>query len=239
MPYAGTPKALSTPLKVNVLFMSFFDLSCPLVWPVLTHETVHSLLKSAPLRKEDRLKLELKCDFWATVAIGPAYPLSFALSYAIIPSRVLESEERSDNHPFNEVRIRLCSRVLHEFLGYDKGFIEGFLEKKYGHLICPDDSELDEDSVKQMDAVLGGYGSDDVVDGILKWGFDWKRFKANKINGIGKNLAKGEPALGHTPRDVLNGISYAIVRKDNLSPYDPSFIDASLKSIEDSIEEIY
>jgi hypothetical protein len=235
VPYGSVPHAFNFAQNVTVTAIPSIDLYSPLSWATMAHEVIHSALK------RPNIENEFKCDFWATAITGPAYPISFVLSYGSITGKTRLRNNRNTTHPNFEDRIKLCTTVLQKFLGYTAEFIQEFVLDPCNDL-CLFDSDETIDSLeydpaysKSVAVILDGYGEMDSKKKINEWGFTWKDFKdRDKVSGIGSRLLKGKQITGKNPVELINGIAYETVRQENFDGLSKDFLATVMTSIENS-----
>ena len=241
--YNPTPTQITTYSKINITSIPYIDLGCPITWPVMAHETVHAIGKFASRNSlGDKWMDEFKCDFFATLAVGPAYPLSYLLAYGLIPGRAKFGDGEVISHPFPENRITLCVEVLKEFLGYDEGFVEGWMKKVYEYIYFFESDSLESSTKtpektfrKQTRELIDGFkGNPDFKEKVSIWGFTYDKFKEYKVSNISNPIVDAERIPGRTPATLMNGLIYGIVRRET-DITDPGIHQAFMESLENSV----
>ncbi len=240
--YNPTPTQITTYSPINITSIPYIDLGCPITWPVMAHETVHAVGKFASMRPEDKWMDEFKCDFFATLAIGPAYLLSYLLTYGSIPGRAKFKDEKIISHPFPEHRITLCVEVLKEFLGYEEDFVEGWMKKIYEYIYFfeSDSSETSTENVEgtfrnQIRELIDGFKvNTEFKENVSQWGFTYDKFKEYKVSNISNPIVKAKKIIGRTPVTLMNGLIYGIVRHET-DITDPDMHQAFMESLKNSV----
>jgi len=240
IPYGNMPQQITTQSAINITVIPFIDLDCPVTWPVMAHETVHAIGKYAGARDSDNWMNELKCDFAATIALGPAYPLSYLLTYGLIPGRAKYLGESGPSHPYLENRLELCSEVLKKYLSYSDGFIDGWMKKAYEYVYRFETEKTSAEHEKIMkkhaQELLDGFlPNTETEENALLYGYSFEKFKKNKTAGVGKALLKGENIKAKTPATIMNALVYETIR-ENPDPANTKILNAVIESLQKSKE---
>lgn len=245
VPYGYTPNAYIHTAPICVTTVPCIDLYCPLSWGTLAHEIAHTAIRGIPKTNREQHILELKCDFWATILVGPAFPIAFSLAYGSLPSKA-RYKEIKPSHPFSETRLRFCERVLMEGLGYPKDFIES-IEKHYHYLFDYEPStdvktgisEIDKETAELMNEVMSLLSTPMIKEGVTTYGFTWDTWTdthggKNGAAGIAEQLKKGRPLHARLVRDLLNGLTYHILEDKQANIHDEKLLAILLESINNS-----
>ncbi len=242
IPYGYIPMRLPTFTDICITTIPFIDLDCPITWATMTHEIIHGLAKHASTKRTDIYEDELKCDFWATATIGPAYLLSYLILCGLMTGRARFDGYSHPTHPYIEKRINLCTSVLKDFLGYSEGFIDDWMKKAYEYIYkfepepgMVEDIKSNERLFESIQMkILNGYNTDQVNEKISEFGFTFKKFRDNKVSGVGKQLVMGKHVSYNSPITVMNGLLYATIRETEIDIYNTKIVESTVKSIKKS-----